>query len=242
MMTIKKVSEMTGVTVRTLQYYDKIGLLSPAGYTEAGYRLYDDTALEQLQQILLFRELEFPLKDIISIMNSPGYDREKALTQQIELLELKKQHLEKLIGFAQGIKMLGVKAVDFSVFNTDKLNEYTRRAKEMWGDSEQFREFEQHDSSRTDLDKQELARKCMKLFAEFGKMKNMAPGSDEVQAQVRKLQDFFTANFYNCTNDILLGLGQMYSAGGEFTENIDSVGGSGTASFAAEAIRIFCNR
>ena len=100
MMTVKKVSDLTGVSVRTLQYYDKIGLMSPTELTDAGYRLYDDTALERLQQILLFRELEFPLKEIKAILDSPNFDGKKALSQQIKLLELKKQHLENLINFA----------------------------------------------------------------------------------------------------------------------------------------------
>jgi len=90
MMTVKRVSDLTGVSVRTLQYYDKIGLLSPTELTDAGYRLYDDTALERLQQILLFCELEFPLKEIKAILGSPNFDRKRALSQQIELLELKK--------------------------------------------------------------------------------------------------------------------------------------------------------
>ena len=97
MMTVNEVSKLTGVSIRTLQYYDKIGLLHPAEYTEAGYRLYDDAALETLQQILLFRELEFPLRDIKKIVESPDFDRSKALEQQIELLTLKKEHLENLI-------------------------------------------------------------------------------------------------------------------------------------------------
>ena len=74
-MTVNEVSKLTGVSIRTLQYYDKIGLLKPTGYTKAGYRLYDDTALERLQQILLFRELEFSLKEIKEIIESPSFDR-----------------------------------------------------------------------------------------------------------------------------------------------------------------------
>ena len=85
MMKISEMSKLTGVSIRTLQYYDKIGLLCPTKYTESGYRLYDDTALERLQQILLFRELEFPLKEIKRIINSPEFDRQKALEQQITL-------------------------------------------------------------------------------------------------------------------------------------------------------------
>lgn len=83
MMTVHEVSKLAGVSIRTLQYYDKIGLLHPTGYTDAGYRLYDDADLERLQRILLFRELEFPLKDIKAIINSPDFDRSKALEQRI---------------------------------------------------------------------------------------------------------------------------------------------------------------
>ncbi len=109
MMTVNEVSKLTGVSIRTLQYYDQIGLLHPTGYTESGYRLYDDMALETLQQILLFRELEFPLKDIKGIITAPDFDRNLALEQQIELLTLKKEHLENLILFARGIKGDSVK-------------------------------------------------------------------------------------------------------------------------------------
>ena len=101
MMTVNEVSKLTGVSIRTLQYYDTIGLLKPDGYTASGYRLYDDTALERLQQILLFKELEFPLKEIKRIIDAPDFDRDKALSQQIELLTMKKEHLEGLIAFAR---------------------------------------------------------------------------------------------------------------------------------------------
>ena len=94
-MTVNEVSKLTGVSIRTLHYYDEIGLLHPSEITEAGYRLYDDTALERLQQILLFRELEFPLKEIKGVLDAPNFDRNRALEQQIELLTMKKEHLEK---------------------------------------------------------------------------------------------------------------------------------------------------
>ena len=94
MMTVNEVSKLTGVSIRTLQYYDTIGLLKPDGYTASGYRLYDDTALERLQQILLFKELEFPLKEIKRIIDAPDFDRDKALSQQIELLTMKKEQTQ----------------------------------------------------------------------------------------------------------------------------------------------------
>ncbi len=240
-MTVKEVSKLAGVSIRTLQYYDSIGLLKPAEYTEAGYRLYDDTALERLQQIMLFKELEFPLKEIKEIIDAPGFDRKKALEQQIELLTLKKEHLENLISFARNIKENGVKNMDFSAFDNSKIEEYEKRAKEQWGSTAAYKEYEQKSKNRTKDNQNEINKEFMQLFYEFGKMKDLDPASEQVQNQVKKLQDFITDNYYNCTKEILSGLGQMYSAGGEFTENIDKAGGEGTAEFTAKAISIFCS-
>ena len=242
MMTVKQVSELTGVSIRTLRYYDEIGLLPPASHSEGGYRLYDDTALERLQQILLFRELEFPLKDIVRIVSSPDFDRKKALEQQIELLELKKQHLENLISFARGIKLLGVRAVNFSAFDTSKLDEYAKRAKEQWGNTPEYKELKEKESKRTPEEEQQLIERFMSLFAEFGELKGGSPESEEAQAMVKKLQSFITEHFYNCTDKILAGLGNMYAGGGEISENIDKVGGKETADFAAAAIEVYCGK
>ncbi len=242
MMTVHEVSGLTGVSIRTLQYYDRIGLLRPAAYTEAGYRLYDDTALETLQQILLFRELEFPLKDIRQIIQSPDFDREKALDQQIELLRLKKEHLENLIELARGIKSEGVKThMSFSAFDTKKIDEYAARAKAAWGETPAYREYEQRSKGRTQADNEELNAQMMQIFAAFGAIRNGDPAGGEAQRLVRELQDFISAHFYTCTDQILSGLGQMYAAGGEMTENIDRSGGEGTAAFAGEAIRAYCS-
>ena len=241
MMTVHEVSRLTGVSIRTLQYYDRIGLLPPAEYTEAGYRLYDDTALETLQQILLFRELEFPLKEIRQIIQSPAFDRRKALEQQVELLELKKERLDRLIALARGIQTTGVKQnMDFSAFDTKKLDEYATRAKEAWGDTPAYKEFEQKAKGRTDTENAELNRQMMAIFADFGAIRDTDPAGEAAQALVRRLQDFISAHHYNCTARILSGLGQMYAAGGEMTENIDRAGGIGTAEFSAKAIAVYC--
>ena len=109
MMTVSEVSRLAHISKRTLQYYDRIGLLCPSARSAAGYRLYSESDLERLQQILLFRELEFPLSEIHRIMNAPGYDRTDALEKQIEMLSLKKEHL------------------DFSVFDSRKIDEYCAR-------------------------------------------------------------------------------------------------------------------
>ena len=256
MMTVQKVSRLTGVSIRTLQYYDRIGLLHPTEYSDAGYRLYDDAALETLQQILLFRELEFPLKDIRKIIESPDFDRGKALEQQIELLTLKKEHIENLIDLARGIKLLGVRHLKFDAFDTKKIDEYAAQAKASWGNTPAYKEFEEKSKGRTKEQDRDISLGMMDIFAEFGAIKdanlgtdkdadlgtnkNVDPASAEAQALVKKLQDYITQHFYNCTKEILSGLGKMYAGGGDFTKNIDSYGGEGTAEFVHQAIEVYC--
>lgn len=240
MMTVNEVSKLTGVSIRTLQYYDTIGLLPPTEYTEAGYRLYDDTAMERLQQILLFRELEFPLKEIKMIIDAPNFDRKKALEQQIDMLMMKKEHLENLIDFARKIKTTGVNRMDFNVFDTTKMDEYARKAKEQWGQTSEYKEYEEKAINQSS-DEQKIAwQNLMLIFVEFGKMTDKKPENVKVQLEVKKLQDYISEHFYKCSNEILNCLGQMYASGGEFTENIDKAAGSGTAVFVAKAIEIYC--
>lgn len=242
MMTVNEVSKLTGVSIRALQYYDKIGLLKPTAYTESGYRQYDDTALEQLQQILLFRELEFPLKDIKNIMSSPDYDKNKAIKQQIELLTLKKEQLENLIALARGIKLTGVNYMDFTAFDTSKIDEYSRQAKEAWGTTEQYKEFEEKSSKRSPSDEKALGEEIMRIVARFGELKDREVSDPLVTKQVQLLQNFITEHFYKCTDEILSQLGLMYAGGGEFTVNINAVGGDGAAEFANEAIQEYCRK
>ena len=241
MMTVHEVSELTGVSVRALHHYDELGLLKPAAVTEAGYRLYDESSLVRLQSILLFRELQFPLKDIGAILDSPTFDRNRALDQQIQLLELRKEHLENLIDLAKGIKGMGVKHLtDFRAFDTKKIDDYAREAKASWGQTKEWKEYEQKAQGRTREDNAALARGMMDIFAEFGAIREGDPASAEAQALVNKLQGFITENFYTCSDKILLSLSKMYGGGGSMTENIDKVGGPGTGDFAARAIAVHC--
>lgn len=242
MMTVKEVSDLTGVSIRTLHYYDQLGLLPAAGHTDSGYRLYDDAALERLQQILLFRELEFPLKDIQRILTNSAFDRRKALAQQIELLTLKKQHLESLISLAQKTLTTGGTYMDFTAFDTQKIQEYTRQAKQQWGATSAYKEFEQKTAHQTAQEAANMGSRLMEILAVFGGMQHKSPAAPAVQTQVKALQAFITEHYYTCTKEIFAQLGQMYGAGGAFTENINAVGGPGTAEFAAKAIEVYCQQ
>ena len=243
MMTVHEVSKLTGVSVRALHHYDELGLLKPASVTEAGYRLYDESSLVRLQSILLFRELQFPLKDIGAILDSPTFDRNKALDQQIRLLELQKEHLENLIEFAKGMKLVGVKRMtDFTAFDTKKIDDYAREAKASWGQTKEWKEYEQKAQGRTREDNAALARGMMDIFAEFGAIRDTDPASPAAQALVDKLQSYITEHYYTCSDEILLSLSKMYDGGGTMTENIDKVGGPGTGDFAAKAIAVHCKK
>ena len=242
MRTVNEVSKLTGISVRTLHHYDAIGLLKPTTVSEAGYRLYDDIALDRLQQILLFRELEFSLKEIKSILDSPNFDRCKALEQQIALLTLKKEHLEKLIDLACEIKTIGVNKMDFTAFDTSKIDKYAAEAKASYGHTAEYKEFEEKSRKRTNEETQKINEQMIVFFAEFGKMRDKSPKSEDVQTQVKKLQEFITKNFYACSDEVLYSLGKMYVDDERFTANIDRAGGEGTANFVFEAIKTYCGK
>ena len=237
MMTVREVSRISGVSVRALHHYDAIGLLPATALTDAGYRLYDEAALERLQQILIYRELQFPLKEIKAILDAPNFERNKALEQQIHLLELRRDHLNNLIDLAKGMKVMGVKTMRFDVFDTKKIDEYAEQAKKSWGTTPEYREFTEKSRSRTRDEEKALGSRMMDIFAEFGGMKDLPADDERVQAQVKKLRDFISEHYYHCSDEILSSLGGMYAGGGSMTENIDAVAGEGTAAFVNRAIR-----
>ena len=238
MKTVKEVSRLTGVSVRTLHHYDAIGLLKPAEVTQAGYRLYDDRALARLQTILLFRELEFPLKEIRDMLAAESFDPMAALEDQIRLLELRREKLNRLIEHAKNIQKTGVMHMDFHAYDSKKLDAYAQEAKKRWGHTDAWRESQARgkdmEQERTDADG------LMDIFRRLGQYREGSPAAPEAQALIAELQRYISDHYYNCTNQILFGLGQMYAAGDEMTENIDRAGGMGTGDFARRAIEIYC--
>jgi DNA-binding transcriptional MerR regulator len=240
MRTVKEVSVLAGVSIRTLQHYDKIGLLRPSKRSEAGWRLYADEDLVRLQQILLFRELEFPLKDIKRILESSDFDQEKALEDQIRLLELKQEHLSNLVALAKALKK-GVGTMSFSAFDTSKIDEYREQAKKTWEGTPAWSEYEKRSEGRSREDEIARGAGLMALFEPFHAMlvEGTKPDSPRAMRQASIIQEYITDNFYTCTDEIFEGLGKAYGAGGDFTENIDGSAGPGTALFAAGAIEAY---
>ncbi|MBO5070953.1 MAG: MerR family transcriptional regulator [Roseburia sp.] len=120
MMTVKEISKLTGISARTLHYYDEIGLFVPTDKSEAGYRLYDDKALETLQQILFFREFDIPLKKIKAVMENPALDRKQVLRMQRKMLVAKKERMERLIASIDDV-LKGDNRMDFTVFDETEI-------------------------------------------------------------------------------------------------------------------------
>lgn len=240
MKTVNEVSKITGVSVRTLHHYDAIGLLKPAKVTEAGYRLYDTASLQRLHAILLLKELQFSLKDIKEILDAPGFDPMEALQQQIGLLELRRQHLTELIDHARQIQKTGVIPMNFSSFDTAKIDRYAQEAKKQWGKTDAYKEYEVKTSGQSKSQMQETGDRLMDIFKEFGAIRHLSPASSAAQDLVTKLQSFITDHYYTCTRQILFSLGQMYAAGDEMNENIDKAGGEGTGVFVRDAITVYC--
>ena len=242
LMSVHEVAKLTGTTARTLHYYDEIGLLKPTKVTEAGYRMYDDTALSRLQNILLFRELEFPLKEIKVILNSPDFDPSEVIDQQIKLLELQYKHIGELINFTREIQKKGVTAMNFDVFDKSEIEKYEAEIKAKWGNTKAYQEYMQKDIARNGGSYSKAANQLLTMFSELGKLKHLNPDADEVQNKIAGLQQFITDNYYVCTNEILSGLGEMYVCDERFRNNIDKAGGDGTADFVRQAIVVYCSK
>ncbi len=241
-MLIKEFADFTGVSVRTLHYYDEIELLKPANVDEqTGYRYYDEKCLERMQEILFYRELDFSLKSICTILSSPDYNKEKAMEEQKRLLLLKKERLERIIEaldvYQKGENVM--KAFDNTEFETVR-KQYEEEAKEKWGNTNAYAEYAEKAKGYSKDKQNELIAGMKDVLKEFALcMENgEKPESTQVQELVRKLQDYITANYYTCTNEILAGLGKMYVADERFKKNMDSHA-EGTAEYISEAICIY---
>ena len=240
-MQIKEFAEYTGVSVRTLHYYDEIGLLTPAFVDRAtGYRFYDKNSLLRMQEILFYRELDFSLKSIRELLSSPNYDKNKALNEQKHLLTLKKERLERLISAIDG----AVKGENImKAFDNSEFEKYKAEAKEKWGKTDAYKEHAERTKNYSKQQWNDLTEGMDHIMAEFAVCMRKVERSDSAEAQniVKMLQNHITENYYICTNEILAGLGQMYVADERFTNNIDKHA-DGTAEFICEAIEVYCRK
>jgi len=244
-LSVSQTAKLTGVSVRTLHYYDEIGILKPTQTSQSGYRFYDSAALETLQQILFYKELGFALKDIANILSHPDHDKQAALQKHRELLLLKRGQIDSMIALVDNSLQKGdtkMKSKQVTAADIDAAKaKYAAEAAEKWGKTSAYAESEKRYASYSDAEKVELFDEAGKIFAAFAELRHTDPSDDAPQALVKQWQAHITEHYYPCTDEILSGLGVMYTADLRFTENIDKYG-EGTADFMSRAIAAYCKK
>ena len=242
-LSVGEAAKIIGVSVRTLHYYDEIGLLKPSEVSESGYRYYDEENISMLQQILFYRELELPLGEIAVILRNPSHDRTETLKKHRNLLLLKKQRIAKLLELVDntlGDDNMGNDKMLIENYESAKAW-YADEVREHWGSTDAYKESARRGKSRTDAEKTSLMCETEDIFKGFSALIGKAPESPDAQALVERWKNFITAEFYLCSNEILAGLGEMYVSDPRFTENLDKYG-AGTAKLMSDAIKIYCSR
>ena len=213
MYTVKQIANLAGVSVRTMHYYDEIDLLKPSTVGNNGYRYYSDDALFQLQQILLYREMDLDLQQIKAIMADEGFDLVTALQQHRQTLQRKLERLQTLVNTVDATILHLVGEVNmsnknvFEGFNEEKQKAYEQEAKEMWGDSVTQSVKLWH--SYSDERKEAVMQEGGEIYAALAENMSLGAESAQVQALLERWHEHIR-NFYEPSFERLRGLGEMY--------------------------------
>ena len=241
--TVKEVANVAGVSVRTLHHYHKIRLLVPSGATPAGYRLYSETDLERLQQILFFKELGFALAEIGSILDSPEYDRAEELRSHRRLLKTKRERLDELLGLVDRAlesttrsQSMGTDNM-FEGFDETKLEEYKQEVREKY-DPKIVAESERRTGSYSKEDWAAVKAEGNAINRRIAALMERGPADPETQEAIGCFYQHINDRFYTCTPEIFRGLGEMYVQEPRFTAFYEKFK-SGMAEFMCEAMRIY---
>ncbi len=245
MYSIGEAAALFGVSVRTLRYYDRIGLLSPTKIGENGYRYYNAQAIDLLREIMFYRELDMPLSDIAVLMSNPGRDRLLALERHREVLLFRQKQLNGLLGLIdktleqEGIKLSKNKKPTTAADLEQMKKEYSAEVRERWGDTPEYAESQRRQAEKTPETELDEAKQADEIFAKFAAIRDTSPDSPQAAALVNLWQDFITQHYYPCSREILAGLAEMYVGDDRFRENLDRFG-EGTAQFMSDAIKCCC--
>jgi DNA-binding transcriptional MerR regulator len=244
--TVHQVAQIGRISVRTLHYYDQIGLLTPRTTAPNGYRLYGPAELDKLQQILFFRELGFPLTEIKRIMIAAAFDGRTALADQKQMLELKRRRLTRMIrsidrSMGEGRKVGESMNTDdmFGPFSDDQMEAYKREAKLRWGTTEAYRQSAERTKHWTREDYKKAAKEGVDITREIAGHMDEGPESPAVQAGIGKHYAYI-ARFYELPYAMYRNLGQMYVDDSRFTAYYENVR-HGLAAFMRDAIARYCD-
>ncbi|MFC5701406.1 MerR family transcriptional regulator [Cohnella faecalis] len=243
-MRVKEVAELVGISLRTLHHYDEIGLLAPDETTDAGYRLYSDANLETLQQILFFKELDFPLKKIKEIMSSPVFDREKAMELHRKLLMEKRSRIDAMIATIE--KTVRHARGEIQMTNKEKFEgfdfsrtPYEQEARERWGD-EAVDEANAKVGGLSKDKQQEISDEMNAIYFKLATLRGGSPESEEAQVAIKEWYDFLN-QMGSYSPEAFKALGQMYVDDERFTANIDQFG-EGLAVFMRDAMAVYADK
>lgn len=238
-----------GVSVRTLHYYDSIGLAGPARTGTAGYRVYDDGALGRVRQVLFWRGLGFSLREIGPLLETGDApvpeDLRRLLRAHRELLLAKRNTLDGLLGRLDALleesnmRQYNPDTLDAARAEEAKAQQLADEARRRWGDTEAWRESRRRSAARTPADQAALNEGAGAIFAAFAALRGHDPADPAVQALVGRWRQFITDSWYDCTPQILAGLGQMYTADERFAASLDAFG-EGTAQLMSDAVAHYC--
>lgn len=241
--TVNMLAKVAGVSVRTLHYYDEIGLLNPSSVKENGYRGYEEKERLKLEQILFFKELDFPLEEIINIMNSPSFDIHKALIEQRKYLKLKRARINNLLNTLNKTIITlknGGKLMPSRISNMqNQIDEYKKEAKERWGNTETYRQSQERTKNWTKADYTKLAEDGVKFNRELAEVMERGYDSPEFQALIAKHYAGMQV-FYDCSLEMYRGLGEMYVTDPRFRETYDQFK-PGLAEVMKQAINYYCD-
>jgi len=242
-MKVKEVADLVGISVRTLHHYDEIGLLKPEEITESGYRVYSERNLETLQQILFFKELGFPLKKIKEIINSPSFDRQKALEVQHTMLLERRRRLDKMIRTIE--KTIQYSKGEIQMSNKEKFegfdfshNPYEKEARELWGDAA-VDESNAKMANWSQFEKKEFTERFNAIYKNLAALRHLPADSKEAQAAIKEWFVFLN-EMGNYSLEAFKNLGQMYVDDVRFTKNIDGFG-QGLAKFMRDAMAVYAD-
>lgn len=241
--TIQQLAKAAGVTIRTLHYYDEIGLLSPSFVRPNGYRIYEDNELLKLQQILFFRELEFPLDEIARLMRADDFNEKAVLTDQRTLLEMKKERINKLLTTINERLKGGKHMSDaqlFGSFSRKQMDAYKEEAKKRWGHTDAYKQSAERAKHWTKEDYARIEKEGKEITEKLAKLTDRGIEDPDVQRLIARHYAYID-QFYDVPVSMYRNLGDMYVADTRFTAYYDKFR-PGLAAFVRDAIRYFCDR
>lgn len=227
-MKVNEAAKRAGVSVRTLHYYEELGLIFPARNDENGYRCYDEATVARARLAHSYRELQIPLKQVRLLLDAAPEERDELLEEQVQTLERRREQIDNRIAMLQMLRLIGTERIAEVDMNT--LDEQMARVKQMMSESNPIQAMNQRMGLMTQEDCLRLDEEKKRIFVEIGR-------NPEDETAIFRLKSFFDENFFPCTDGQLLTYAKFHGGDGQLAREIDALGGEGCASRALAAVK-----